>query len=131
MQEGFLEGHAHRYPELRPALTAAAAVLEQATGTPACAWLGAAAVGGRRVELAQRLADWTQTSDRDQLLANISLVDGLLGPSGSGRAFVRRELVPRSGSPVVHAAKVVARYVIALWRVRGGRRWSPVPTATG
>ena len=128
---GFLEEHARRYPALRPALTAAAGVVERVTGTPAGAWLGAAAVGGRRVELAERLADWTQAGDRDQLAANISLVDGLLGPSGSGRDFVRRELVPRSGSPAPHAAKVVARYLIALWRVRRGRRWSPAPTATG
>ena len=88
-------------------------------------------MGGRRVELAERLADWTQEGDRDQALANISLVDGLLGPSGSGRAFMRRELVPRSGSPASHAAKVITRYVIALWRVRGGRSWSTAPTVTG
>jgi hypothetical protein len=123
----FLEDHARRYPELRPALTAAAAVIERMTGVPACDWVGREAVRGRRVDLAERLADWTQDGDRDQVLANISLVDGLLGPSGSGRAFMRRELVPRSGSRAPHAAKVVARCAIALWRVRGGRRWSPAP----
>ena len=127
LSPAFLEQHAHRYPELRPALTAAAAVLERLTGVPACGWLGQATVRGRRVDLAERLADWTQEGDRDQALANISLVDGLLGPSGSGRAFVRRELVPRSGSPAAHASKVIARYAIALWRLRGGRNWSPEP----
>ncbi|HEX8067732.1 MAG TPA: nucleotidyltransferase family protein [Thermoleophilaceae bacterium] len=124
----FLEGHARRYPELAPALTASATVLEHVTGTPAREWLGDAAVRGRRrVELAERLADWAQQGDRDQLAANISLVDGLLGPRGSARAFVRRELGPRSDEPAGHAAKVLARYAIALWRVRGGRRWSPAP----
>lgn len=127
----FLEDHARRYPQLAPALTASAAVLELVTGTPACEWLGDAPVrDSRRVALAERLADWTQEGDRDQLAANISLVDGLLGPSGSGRDFVRRELVPRSGSPIPHAAKVLARCLIALWRVRGGRHWSPAPGAT-
>ena len=122
-----LEEHALRYRELRQAMSAAAAVVECVTGAPALEWLGSAAVHGRRVNLAERLADWTQAGDRDQVAANISLVDGLLGPSGSGRDFMRRELVPRSGAPAPHAVKVVARCAIALWRVRGGRRWTPVP----
>ncbi|MEA2399508.1 MAG: hypothetical protein QOK25_3064 [Thermoleophilaceae bacterium] len=126
----FLEGHARHYPELGPALTASTVVLERLTGTPAREWLGDAAVRDHRgVALAERLADWDQAGDRDQLAANISLVDGLLGPRGSGRAFVRRELSPRTGSTSQHAAKVLARYAIALWRVRGGRCWSPLPSA--
>ncbi|HEX8646035.1 MAG TPA: nucleotidyltransferase family protein [Thermoleophilaceae bacterium] len=124
-----LEGHARRYPELRPALTASAAVIEGVTGIAATEWLGSCAVRGRRVELAERLADWRQAGDRDQVAANMSLVDGLLGPSGAGRAFVRRELLPPSGSPVTHAAKVGARCAIALWRVRRGRLWAPPPMA--
>ena len=126
----FLEAHCRRYPELAPALTASTVVLERLTGTPAREWLGDAAVRHHRgTALAERLADWQQADDRDQLAANISLVDGLLGPRGSGRAFVRRELSLQTGSTVQHAAKVLARYVIALWRVRGGRWWSPVPSA--
>jgi hypothetical protein len=130
LPDRFLEGHARRYPELAPALSAAAAVAERMTGVPARGWLGGAAVTTRRsLRIAERLADWAQAGDRDQLAANISLVDGLLGPPGSARAFVERELSPPQGSTVGHATKVLARYAIALWRIRGGRTWAPTPAA--
>ena len=124
---GFLEGHARSYPALTPALTAAAQATERLTGVPASDWLGSAAARGRRIELATRLADWTQTGDRDQLAANISLADGLLGPRGSAGAFARRQLKPRAGALLPHAAKTLARYAIALWSVRSGRWWAPLP----
>jgi putative nucleotidyltransferase-like protein len=117
----FLEGHARRHPALAPALTGAAVAIERATGTPARQWLGEAAAGGRRVALSIRLGDWTQAAERDQLAANISLVGGLLGPAGSAPAFARRELVSQSGASLPHAAKMIARYARAFWRVRGGR----------
>jgi hypothetical protein len=127
---GFLESHARRHPRLAPALTAAAAAAERVTGTPAVAWLGEAAATGRRVGVATRLADWTQSGDRDQLAANVSLVDGLLGPRGSLGAFARRQLFAQPGGrPAGHAAKMCARYALALWRVRGGREWAPAPGA--
>jgi hypothetical protein len=126
----FLEGHARRYPELAPALSAAAAVAERVAGVPARGWLGDAAITERRsLRIAERLADWAQAGDPDQLAANVSLVDGLLGPPGSARAFVARELSPPEGSTLEHATKVLARYAIALWRVRGGRDWAPTPAA--
>jgi hypothetical protein len=131
LTEAFLEGHTQRYPELRPALSAAARVADQVAGVPASEWLGGGAVGGRRVALATRLADWTEHDDRDQLLANIALVGGLLGPPSAGRAFVRRELLSYGVSPWArgaHVAKSCVRYVLALWRVRGRRRLAPVPT---
>jgi hypothetical protein len=127
----FLEGHCRRYPDLRPALSAAARVAEEVAGVPATGWLGDGLAGGRRVEIATRLADWTQQGDRDQLRANISLVGGLLGAPHSGGYFVRRELLPHRGGAFgrpAHFAKMCARYVLALWRVRGNRHWSPVPT---
>ena len=126
----FLEGHMRDYPALRPALTASAHVVEAIGGVPATEWLGDAGAGGRRVAIATRLADWTQQGDIDQLRANISLVGGLLGPPSSSREFVRRELLTygvgfsgKSG----HAVRMVARYVLALWGVRGNRSWAPVP----
>jgi hypothetical protein len=128
----FLEGHLDRYPELAPALTAAARAAEQVAGVAAVGWLGERAASGRRVAVATRLADWTQRGDRDQLMANMSLVGGLLGPRGSGREFARRELMPRDVGPAgraVHAAKMLARYGLALWRVRGRRSWATPPVA--
>ena len=130
MPEAFLEEHTRTYPELVPALTAAARVVEQVTGTPATEWLGSGARSGRRVDMAIRLADWTQQGDRDQLRANTSLVNGLLGPPSYGRAFAERELLSYGDSMLGHAAHVAkrfARYTLALWRVRGSRRWAPLP----
>ena len=127
----FLESHARSYPQIAAALSAAARVVEPVAAVPATRWLGGAAVGGRRVELAARLADWTQHGDREQLRANISLVGGLLGPPSSGLDFVRRELLSyragRFGRPG-HFVKRVARYLIALWSLRRGRAWTPAPT---
>jgi hypothetical protein len=79
------------------------------------------------VERATRLADWSQAGDRDQLSANISLVGGLLAPPGSLPEFARRELtLPGKGVAPnwVHAAKVISRYGIAMWKVRGSRAWT-------
>jgi hypothetical protein len=76
--------------------------------------------------VATRFADWEQSGDREQLRANVSLVGGLLGPPGSLPDFVRRELLlPGDGAiaTAVHATKVSARFLLGLWRVRGGRRW--------
>lgn len=118
---GFLEPYPRRYPELGPALTAAARVAEAVAGVPAVSWLGNASVPTRRVALATRLADWTQHGDPDQLRANVSLVGGLLGPPGSGPEFVRRELLEKATgrrATVVHCVKTGGRYVLALWRAR-------------
>ena len=126
----FLEPHARAFPELAPALTAAALVAERLAGLPATGWLGAGAVHGRRVDLSARLADWTQQGDRDQLAANVSLVTGLLTPRGAGREFVARELtVPGAGAAASasHATKMCTRFALALWRLRAGRSWAPPP----
>ena len=130
LEPAFLAPHARRYPELAPALTAAASVAERLTGVRALEWLGDAAASGRRVELAVRLADWRQDRDRDQMAANISLIGGLLGPRGSARDFARRELVPARNAPAAtaaHAVKMCSRYALALWRVRGARTWAADP----
>ncbi|HKP91240.1 MAG TPA: hypothetical protein VJT75_14850, partial [Thermoleophilaceae bacterium] len=106
---------------------------EVVAGAPAPSWLGAHAASGRRVALATRFADWAQQGDPDQLSANISLVGGLLGPPGSAWSFARRELLPydlRPGRRLTHAAKLCGRYGLALWHVRGDRRWTGVPAAT-
>jgi hypothetical protein len=86
------------------------------------------------VSLATRLADWMQDRDRDQMAANMSLAAGLLGPPGSASRFARRELSIAGARPAanaVHAAKLFARYAIALWVVRGGRNWADPPCSAG
>ena len=129
----FLEAHAQHYPGIAPALGAAALAVARLTGVPAVDWLGDAAAAiqrRRRLQTAARLAEWRQLGDRDQLKANISLVGGLVSPAGSLREFARRELtLPGEGATAgaAHAAKLSARYLFALWRVRGGRSWAGPP----
>lgn len=124
---GFLKQYATQHPSLAPALSAAAAVMDGLTGTAFLAHLGSARDPGRRTELAVRLGDWAQTSDRDQLVANVSLTSLLLG-SGSGGTFVRREMsAGDAGAVAPHAAKTIGRYMLALWRLRRGRTWTEIP----
>jgi hypothetical protein len=135
MSPRFLESLAHDEPDLAPALTGAALAAERVCGVPALGWLGTGAVFPRRVRVAVRLADWMQDRDRDQMAANMSLAGGLLAPRGSGARFVRRELsLGHASAPanVEHAVKLCARYLIALWGIRRGRRWAdpPVPLET-
>ena len=129
LPEAALDGVAARHPELRRALGASAAVAERVVGVPAAAWLGGDVPGKRRAALAARVADWSQTIDRDQISANISLVDALLAPSGGLPEFVRRQLFTvRRGSRAAHAAKTSVRFVLAAIRgARGG--WTPLPQA--
>lgn len=75
----------------------------------------------RREALARRLVNWDLRGDPDQIIANVSFVDGVLAPAGGLRAFLRRRI--DVGGPI----KAFARYALALWHLRGGRVWSPVP----
>ena len=127
LPEAALDGVAARHPELRRALGASAAVAERVAGVPAAAWLSGHVPGDRRAALAGRVADWSQTIDRDQISANTSLVDALLAPPGGLREFTRRQLLTvRRGSRAAHAAKTSARFVLAAIRAaRGG--WKPLP----
>jgi hypothetical protein len=144
--DGVLDEHAARYPEMAPALRAAALSAERHAGVPAPALLSDADALGHRGRLAVALGDWAAEGDRDQLAANIALVDGLLSPRGRRREFARRELVPPafelgvadelppSGFAALrvrgaHAAKTVVRFALALGRVRGGRAWRALPDA--
>jgi putative nucleotidyltransferase-like protein len=123
---GCLDATAARHPSLRRPLVAAARVAEWFTGVRRDAWLSGAEPHSRRTELACRLADWSGAGERDQLAANISLVDGLLVPPRGIPAFVQRQLLdPRDGGGL-HALKVGLRYAMALPRVRGGP-WTPLP----
>jgi hypothetical protein len=100
---------------------------------------------GRRAALAWRLRNWDQRGDVDQIRANVTLVDGLLTPPSDVGAFVRRHVLTRAPFLVEaygvspddrwgvarlgawHAMKTCARYAVALWSLRRGRHWSPLP----
>jgi hypothetical protein len=144
--QAILDEHVACYPDLAPALRAATRSAERHAGVPATALLSDAAVLGRRGRLAVALGDWAAEGDRDQLAANIALVDGLLSPPSGRREFVRRQLLPpaselRVGGEMptggvaalgvrgAHAAKTVVRFALALGRVGGGRAWRALPGA--
>jgi hypothetical protein len=134
-----------RHPSLaepwRTAITAVAPV----AGLPASVADARARPQGRRARLALRLRNWDLRSDTDQIRANVTLVDGLLAPRDGLGAFVHRHVLvaPDFLSNVYgvapdnptrlsawrawHAGKTAVRYGMALWGVRRGRSWSPLP----
>jgi hypothetical protein len=136
---------AQRNPQLHRALSASACALADLVGVPAGEVISTGGGLGWRFRAAVRLGNWDATGSRDQMIANISLVDWLLTPPRGGRDFVRRSLIPPrekikgtyglgSGARwrthfwrVAHGPKLLARYALALWGVRGGRRWAPLP----
>jgi hypothetical protein len=127
---GVLDEHAARYPEMAPALRSAALSAERHAGVPAAALVSDAEALGHRGRLAVALGDWAAEGDRDQLAANIDLVDGLLSPRGGTWDFVRRHVLaggPEGSRRSVHAAKMLGRFTLALRRVRRGRPWRPLP----
>jgi Uncharacterised nucleotidyltransferase len=133
-------------PDLRDALSAAAVGLERLVGVRAEAIVPSRPARWRS-RTAIRMANWTVTGNLDQIGANLTLVDWLLAPPGGGWSFVRRVLIPPSAqisamyglSPsavwrrafwrLAHCPKLLVRYLIALWKVRRGRSWTPVPAS--
>lgn len=133
-------------PDLRGALSAAADGLERLVGIRAKAIISSRPARWR-CRTAIRMANWTVTGDLDQIGANLTLVDWLLAPPGGGWSFVRRVLFPPSAQlsamyglapsaiwkrafwRLAHGPKLLVRYLIALWKVRRGRCWMPVPTS--
>jgi Uncharacterised nucleotidyltransferase len=140
-----LDGIAGEYPELRPALAAGSVALADLVGIPAAEVLSSALSLDWRSQAAVRLSNWPGSGARRQMGANVTLVDWLLSPSGGGRAFVRRSLIPSRDSieemygpasaawwrrvrlRALHGPKLLARWAFALWRVRGSRFWAPLP----
>jgi hypothetical protein len=130
-----------RYPALAPALGAASVVTERLASLPS----GALLTPQPRLSAAQRVAlrlanPWLEGS-LEQVLAEVSLIDGLLAPPGTAPAFVRRAIVPprhrvlarrpelaRAGRPrllaarAAHAVRLLARYVAAGPRLIRRRR---------
>jgi putative nucleotidyltransferase-like protein len=140
-----LEAAIEDYPELRSALVVAATLLEGLVGVPSCSLLPSGDSLRWREHAATRLANWEGTGGRDQVAANITFVDWLVAPPKGGLEFARRALIPprariermyrlaedaawrRFWCRLVHGPKMVLRYLIALWRIRRGRRWAPLP----
>jgi hypothetical protein len=120
------------YPRLGPALEAASLVSEQLVGVPATATLGRRARLGPRARVAVRFVDPRPYASSAQLFAEIGLIDGLLAPPGTLRAYVRRQVAPppeviqdhaekararKLGSPLGYGIRVLGRYALAFGRL--------------
>ena len=144
VRPGGLESLADRHPALRPALASAAWAAHRRVGLPAARLIGPPR--GRRAAVAARIGDWTLGEPDAQLTANAHLTDVLLSPPRARRSALRRHAIVSPASmrtredalagvaaPLLRlaaterAARVVRRWAIALWRVRGGREWVAGP----
>lgn len=120
------------YPALARVLPAAAVVAERIVGVPATSLTARSGKLDRRERLAVRLANPHPRQSQSQIYADRGLVDGLLGPKGSFRSFVRRQLLPPREVLVQHAGHaerekvrsslgrlfgVLGRYGISLVRI--------------
>jgi hypothetical protein len=135
--DGALDRVAAAHPALERVLAAAAAVAEIVNRVPLRPLLRASGRPDARGRTAIRLANWAQQGDHDQMLADQRLIDWLLSPNGGSAAFARRfvftgrssvvryDHLPEDSRPpealwrLTHPAKLLSRFVSALWRVRG------------
>ena len=113
---GLLDDHAAAYPELARTWRAGALVAQELGGLPPGGLVTEVVKPDRRMTLAARLTSWSQRDDRDQLAANVALIDGLLTPRSRFGGFARRLFLPER--PLAHIVKVSLRWVYALWRIR-------------
>ncbi len=143
--DGAMGELARAYPRLRPALAAAIETAKARVGLAQIESPGRLGIGARA---AVRLADRPRAfRSREQLFAQIGLIDGLLTPRGGFRAFVRRQIAPpaevirehaekdgegrRPGSTAGYAVRTLTRFGLALARlplppreIRAGKRGS-------
>jgi Uncharacterised nucleotidyltransferase len=119
------------HPSLRRALTASAALLERLVGVPARRLVDMPDQLPRASRCAIALANPLMRGSPEQIMAEVSLVDGLLSPRGERIAFVRRRVLPSAvelpGSSgerhlglarAEHTLRVAGRYAVAVLRSR-------------
>lgn len=93
LADGALDARLTAYPQLRPAVTAAARVADRIVGLPSGRLLNGSRLGSRgRVAVA--LADPRPYATMQQLYAEIALIDGLLTPRGGLGAYLSRQIAP-------------------------------------
>lgn len=134
-----------RYPALAEAWVAAARAAESVVGLPANRLLPQ--VSPRRASrFARQLVNWSLRGDPDQVRANVVLVDGLLRPRAGRRDFLLGVVfpshttlrhgygIPPAAGPVrirvarvSHGVRHLLRFGLALWALRGGRFYAPLP----
>jgi hypothetical protein len=116
------------HPELRPSLRSAACLRTSRRRPGSPAWPAAGPTQPQE-HLAARVADPASSRDPDQVAADRWLVDALLMPKAGARGFIKRQLTIRPGvSFASHIARLLGRFGVARWRIRGTRTLTPVAT---
>jgi hypothetical protein len=107
---GELEARLASYPQLRPAVGAAARVADRTVGLPSARLLGGSRLDGRgRVAVA--LADPRPYATMQQLYAEIALIDGLLTPRGGLGAYLSRQIAPSTEVIQDHTDKALSAHM--------------------
>ena len=143
---GGLAGFSREFPELGPALWAAATLADTLAGVPA-AKLGMPGYSAdRRARRAIRLANWQIAGVDEQILADIALVDLLLTPGRDVWTFIRRQILlpldvaadrvvdsPSTRRDLViaatlHVPRILGRLVFAMLATGAQRTRSALPS---
>ena len=122
------------YRALQPAALAAAWAAQAVVGLPAARLTGQRKLGARG-RIAVRLVNPLPHSGEAQIFADMGLIDGLLTPFGSWRAFLLRQVAPPRGtlpprvngkpaSRTGHSLRMLSRYALTMARLL---RLSPAP----
>jgi len=142
---GEVDELARTHPDIAGAVVTSALMAERLGGLPARQLFDRATLAKASAR-AMRLSNWALRGRYGQIMANTSLIDGLLAPRGQRRELLRRRVwppretlfwrwpevareAPRRLRPmwVGHLLLDCGRYAIALWRTRGDAEWAPVP----
>jgi hypothetical protein len=143
VHDGALGKTSATYPELAAALTAATVRAKSAVGLPR-------SPSQRELRSRQRLAVQLAAREpiyrsREQLFAEIGLIDGLLSPPGGTAAFIRRQVFPprdvireraeKDGeapvaSPLAYGLSVLTRFGLAIGRLLKNQAETRSPART-
>jgi hypothetical protein len=125
------------HPELAESWRTALHVATSVVGLPIGPVPPDLTVHTRRGRLACGLVNWDLLGDVDQIMATVTLIDGLLAPSGQLPDYVRRQLRRHDPSyrasrrspgtakiairRAAHVAKILVRYALAVATLRSRR----------
>jgi len=136
----------HEHPAIVSALATAALTARELGGLPAEDLFDSATLL-RASRSAMRLSNWSLRGRKSQIAANVALIDYLLSPQDQRRTLVTRHLWRDEAAlhgewsdtactrgmlmraRILHIARLSVRCAIALWQLRRGREWAPVPAS--
>jgi Uncharacterised nucleotidyltransferase len=135
LETGAIAALIEEHPRLERALLASIRVAGRIVGLPTAALIGPRPSVERRVRLAERLANPDGTGSRQQLIADVWLVDWLLTPPGGRRDCIWRQLhtpgdigssltspTRRRPLPTLgRAGRLIPRYGLSLMRLAHDR----------